>query len=190
MNGRKTLLTICLVIVIVGVFAFVGQSTSRSNSSQSSVTGQQSVKEIPEYVRYMFLFAHHHFNMKKAAELEKQGKDGSKFHSMFKHRADLSDEDALILDQVTSDCEQALAQQDAKAQAVIDAFRSRYPVGDLPAGVNLPPPPPELATMQEERNAIILRARDRLHAEFGDAKFNRFETFVKSLGSSITDTNN
>lgn len=188
MNSRKTLLTICFVIV--GVFAFVGQSNSKSNSSQPSVTGQQATKEIPEYVRYMFLFAHHHFNMKKAAELEKQGKDGSKFHSMFEHRAGLSDEEGIILDQVTSDCEQALAQQDAKAQAVIDAFRSRYPIGDLPAGVSLPPPPPELTTMQEERNAIILRARDRLHAEFGDAKFNRFDTFVKSLGDSITDTTN
>lgn len=135
---------------------------------------------LPEFVPYMFLFYQHHFNMNKAADFERQGKDGAGFRSILKKQAALSDHEASILDQVTADCERAIADQDAKAQAVITAFRMRYPVGDLQPGVTLPPPPPELATMQKERNAIILRARDRLHAAFGEQEFRRFDTFVQA----------
>jgi hypothetical protein len=94
-----------------------------------------------------------------------------------------------LLDQVTFECEEELAQQDAKAQAVIDNFRKHFPVGPLPEGVTLPPPPPELTVMQEERNAIILRARDRLRTAYGDQAFAKFDAFVKTLGVSNVQPN-
>ena len=49
-----------------------------------------------------------------------------------------------------------------------------------------PPPPPELFAMQQERNAIILQARERLHAAFGEEEFTRFDQFVqKRIGSQV-----
>jgi hypothetical protein len=173
-----------MLVVAGGAWALTPTSITKRNSNQHSVAAQQPGEETPEHVRYMFLFHQHHFNMKKAAALEQQGKDGSRVHSMFKRLAVLNDHEALIFDQVASDCEQELEQQDARAKAVIDAFRARYPVDDPQAGANLPPPPPELADMQQERNAIILRARDRLHAELGDVKYANFNAFVKSLSIS------
>ena len=128
----------------------------------------------------MVLFNHHHFNLQKADELTQHGKDDSQYRLMFKRRAELSDSEAQALDQVTRDCQQELAQQDSKAQAVIAQFRKQYPAGKLPEGVTLPPPPPELSQMQQERDAIIIRARDRLHAAFGDEEFARFDSFVQS----------
>lgn len=180
--NKNLILASCLVVA--GAILFSGQTQSKSSHITTNPTITQQVETIPEHVRYMFLFGHHRFNMKKAADLEQQGKDGSGFRSMVKRRAGLSDHEAIILDHVTTDCAEELARQDAKAKAVIDAFRERYPVGDLPVGVSLPPPPHELTTMQEERNAIILRARERLHSQLGDAAFGRFNTFVKSLGIS------
>jgi hypothetical protein len=183
MNRRKSLLTVCLLVGTLAL-AFVMQPYSKSNATQSGRTVQPTDRGIPEHVPYMFFFDQHKFNLQKAAELEKSGKDGSKFRGRFKRLAALSDEEALILDQVTSDCEQELAQQDAKAQAVIDSYRARYPAGELPEGVTLPPPPPELTVMQQERDSIILRARDRLRSMFGEQEFTRFDKFVRERGSS------
>jgi len=140
----------------------------------------QAERVIPEHVPYMFLLKHHYFNLQKADELAQQGKDDSQYRLMFKRRAGLSDAEAQAFDQITRDCNQELAQQDAKAQAVIAEFRKQYPVGKLPEGVMLPPPPPELSQLQQEHDAIILRARDRLHVAFGDEEFTRFDSFVQS----------
>jgi hypothetical protein len=182
MNRHKCLLAICLVVVAFGVLVSTKQLSSNTKNHQNvGALTQNLAANVPEFVPYMFLFAHHGYNLKKAAELEQQGKDGTRFRTMFKKRAALSDEESAILDRVTSDCEQELAQQDAKAQNIIDEYRKNYPLGLIPAGTTLSPPPPELTTLQEERNAIILRARDRLHAELGEAEFARFHAFVQSL---------
>lgn len=181
MYKNKCLLAICLFVVAFGVLVSIKQLSSKTNQQNVGAMTQNQASNVPEFVPYMFLFAHHGYNLKKAAELEQQGQDGARFRTMFKKRAALSNEESAILDQVTSDCEQELAQQDAKAQSIIDEYRKNYPVGRLPSGANLPPPPPELTALQEERNAIILRARDRLHAQLGDAEFARFHAFVQSL---------
>jgi hypothetical protein len=166
-----------IIILIAVALTLCGFTLGREGQKQ---VGNSRIVEVPEFVPYMFLFDHHYFNLKKAAELEQQGKDGHRLHSIFQRQAGLTDQQASTFDQITFDCEQALAMQDAKAQAVIAAFRLRYPVGNLPAGVTLPPPPPELTTMQQERNAIILRARDRLRTEWGEQDFTRFDAFLKS----------
>jgi hypothetical protein len=55
-------------------------------------------------------------------------------------------------------------------------------------------PPAELKTMQEERNAMYLRARDRIRATIGEEDFRRLDEFVMQHGSpgshkvNVTDT--
>ena len=84
-----------------------------------------------------------------------------------------------MLEQIASECEQEVAQMDARAKVILDAFRARYPGGRVPQGETVPAPPPELQVMQKERDAIVLRARDRLCAALGEAEFGRFDTFVQ-----------
>lgn len=177
---NKKVFILCLSAIVLGTILFAKRAPSQSNSSSAAMPVSQQTTALPEHVPYMVLFNHHHFNLQKADELARQGKDNSQYRLMFKRRAGLSDYQAQVLDQVTLDCQQEVAQQDAKAQAVIAEFRKQYPVGTLPAGVTLPPPPPELTQLQQERDAIVLRARDRLHAAFGDEEFARFDSFVQS----------
>lgn len=180
-----------MTIVLLACLATVGPAALKlglGRRVQSSAGAQSS--PIPDHVPYMFLFDHHSSNLKKASELTQQGKDGRFYSLMFKRLAALTDTEAAALDQTTIDCEAALAQQDAQAHAVIQGFRAKYPQGVLPAGQNLPPPPPELATLQQGRNAIILQARDRLHSAFGDQEFARFDAFVQSrVASRVTGGN-
>jgi hypothetical protein len=183
---NKKLFIFCLATTIGVAIVFAKRTTSQDSSSSSATPVTQQTIALPEHVPYMVLFSHHYSNLQKADELAQQGKDDNQYRLMFRRRAGLSDTQAQILDQVTRDCKQELARQDAKAQAVIAEFRKQYPVGTLPEGVTLPPPPPELTQLQQERDAIILRARDRLHAAFGDEEFARFDSFVQSrIGAAI-----
>lgn len=72
-----------------------------------------------------------------------------------------------------------VAVKDKQAKEIIAAFSAQYPDGKLPDNMELLPPPVELGVLQQERDAIILEARDRLHAALGDNEFARFDKFVK-----------
>src|SRR6266850_4641496 len=107
--------------------------------------------------------------------MQRQGKDTTALRSFFQHKANLSEFQARILDTVAAECVRQVDAQDARAQQIISAFRLRFPPGKLPKGVKLPPPPPELTQMQNERDAMILSARDRLRIALGEDEFQRFE---------------
>jgi hypothetical protein len=186
----KRLLILSLAATATGASIYF---TVRSHGQGTPLTVSPPVAQqtgsLPEYVPYMFLFDHHGSNLRKAAELEREGKDATFFHSMFKDQIGLTDEKSAVFDQVTRDCEQELAVQDAKAQVVISKFKARYPSGIVPADETIAPPPPELTTLQLERNAIILRARDRLHAALGEGEFARFDSYIRVRFASRVQTN-
>lgn len=93
--------------------------------------------------------------------------------------ANLGDEQVLALTNIAFACARQLRQQDERAGRIIAAFRARYPGGKIPPGESLPPPPAELKLLQEERNAIILRARDSLRETIGEQVFSRLDEVVK-----------
>ena len=118
--------------------------------------------------------------------MQRQGKDTTALRSFFQRKANLSEFQARILNTVAAECVRQVAVQDARAQQIISSFRLRFPPGKLPRGIKLPPPPAELQQMQEERDAMILRARDRLRVALGDDEFQRFDEFVtRQVASAI-----
>ena len=78
---------------------------------------------------------------------------------------------------------------DKKAEAVIKKFKKSYPDGVVPPGVMIPPPPTELTDLQEERNRIILRARDHIKDALGEKEFIRFDEIMKSRLTPHTKAN-
>ena|SRR5437588_4888386 len=135
---------------------------------------------MPEHVPYMFLFHHLSFLKQKAEEFEKLGKGKSILLQRFREDAGLNDAQFQQLLLVALDCERRVAEQDKKAMVIINRMKAPYPDGKLPAGEAPPPLPPELITMQQERDAIILRARDSLRRALGEQDFVRFNAFVQS----------
>lgn len=114
----------------------------------------------------------------KTKELQAQGRIGQKPYFILKREAGISEEQSVALEAIALACWQRVEQQDKKAKAIIAAFRSRFPDGRVPAD-GPPPPPPELKTMWDERNEMILRARDQLRATFGEKEFARFDNHIK-----------
>lgn len=175
MNRKRMITVFCVVVLAISAFAFTRSAAPLGKDKDQA----QQARAIPEYTVYRHLFHHHVVLKQKAQELERQGKDGKALRAFYQKQANLSDDEARAFDEVASECEQEVAQQDAKAKAIIDAGLARYPGGKIPAGEKPPEAPAELKALWEERNAIILRARDHLHAALGDQEFQRFEEFVE-----------
>ena len=130
---------------------------------------------VPEHIVYGFLFRNVARNNERNLELQAKGAVSRKYFA-FKRELGFGAEQSRVLTEIASDCEFQVRQQDKNAQFIIAEFRAKLPkTKETPA----PPPPPELKTMWEERNAIILRARDRLRAALGDETFERLDNFAK-----------
>jgi hypothetical protein len=186
MNRRQIAISFCIAALVAGAI-FLWTPAPKAALPQ---TQQQSQRiSAPPKVVYSTLF-HHVVAVKEQAEAEeRQGKDASSLRSLFRERADLSEVQAHLLNAIATDCVREVAAQDARAQVIINAFKIRFPPGRLPPGVKLPAPPPELKQMQEERDAIILRARERLRLALGEEEFQRFEGFVtRRVATAIEPT--
>jgi hypothetical protein len=173
MNKKRILTILCVLALAIGAFVV----SRHGQTAKSSATPK--APEVPDHIAYRHLFRHVAAFKKQAEENEKQGKDGSSFRAFFKHKMQLSDEQARVLNDIADDCDREVKQQDEQAKIFIDAYKAQYPGGRVPHGETPKPPPIELKAMTEERNQIILRARDRLHATLGDDEFKHFDGFVK-----------
>lgn len=187
--NKKVFLAVFLSIVVLSIGAFVfGMQTPQPTNAQSSQTQDN---RVPEHIVYrMFLRDLYTFKL-KAEESERQGnrRSSEAYRNIYRERAGWSSEQARILDDIASECEREVKEIDAKAKKIIDARRALYyPDGKVQGG-QLAPPSPELALLQEERNATILKFRERIREAFGEQEFSRLDRFLKSdIAPTITVT--
>jgi hypothetical protein len=134
---------------------------------------------VPEFVVYRQLFRHVAFLKQKADEIEKKGADGSALRGHYKQQAKLNEHEVRALEEIATACNADVEQLDRKAKKLVDEFRARHPGGRLAAGEVPPTPPAELNSLWEERNRVVLQAREGLRAAFGEQEFQRFEQHVK-----------
>ena len=183
MKKQRALVCLLAAVALTTGLAFKFQS------SEAQKQNGQTAQSIPDYEVYHQLFHHHVAMKKKAGELEKLGNDGKFLRGFYQREAKLSNEEARVFDDIASSCDEEVAKQDTKAAAIIDEALARNGEGKLAEGTSPPEPPAELKTLWDQRNAIILRARERLQFAFGAQEFERFERFVKSnVEPRITST--
>jgi hypothetical protein len=183
LNKRQVAILICTVALVIGALSL--WMPAPTAAPQQKEPQPQRIR-APKAVLYSALFHHVADVMQQADETQRQGKDASSLRAVFQEKANLSEAQARVLDTVATLCVREVAVQDARAQQIINAFKARFPPGRLPKGVKLPAPPAELKQMQEERDAMILRARDRLRVALGENEFQRFDEFVtKRVASRI-----
>ena len=177
MNKNLTRIVVCSAIVLVGLLAVGMMATPKPISLQQPVASAQS--RPPEQVLYSAFF---HFVVelqKEATDLEKEGKKGDTLRSYIQTQSGLNYEEARKLNETAGACVEQVSQQDARALIVIQKFQSQFPGSKVPAGVKLPPPPPELTELQQERDQIILAAKSQLAADLGDASFDKVAKFAE-----------
>jgi hypothetical protein len=179
MKVRKTILL--SVLVLLGAVFSMGWTTSdlQADSDQRPQIGVTKQRHVVEdYVVYGSVFHRVDRLKEKTRELQSQRRISQTPYFGMKKDASLTDEQAMALDAIAAACQKQVRDQDEKAKKIIADFQTKFPGGRVPSGGS-PPPPPELKTMWIERNSIILRFRDQLHAAFGDEAFARFDNYAK-----------
>lgn len=179
---KKKLLVISLLggVVAVGGLSFTGRTQNINPHAQPAATAQpQQIGELPEHVSYRFLFHHLRVLKEEGEKSERRGRGKSTLLLRFKEEAALNDNQFRKLQDEALECERRVAELDEKAKAIIEAAKAQFPLGIVPLGQNVPPPPPELQALQEERDSTILRSRDRLRAAFDEPSFARFHDSVQ-----------
>jgi hypothetical protein len=130
-------------------------------------------RPVPTHLPYEFLFRRIQFFVDKKMP-------DHMLSALLQKELGINADRAERLKQIALNCLEEVRQQDARAQQVVEQMKSRYPKGIIKRGQEPPPPvTPELAAMQQERNAMFLRARSSLQAVLGEREFRLFDERVK-----------
>lgn len=125
----------------------------------------------------------------QASELESEGAKGESLRGYVQTQANLTDDQARKLGEIAAACVEQISQQDARALEVIQKSQSQFPGGRIPKGSHVPPPSPELKVLQQERDQMVLAARDSLSNALGAPAFDSVEQFATHrIGLSIRPT--
>jgi hypothetical protein len=154
------------------------KAQSNQLSAGATSTPQQSQPAPPE-ATYDELFYHVNFLKKKAVEKDQHGEDSTLLHTFYKRQAKLKDKQNDALNKVAADVEREVSALDKKAENIIRQFRATVQGMRLKPGEALPDPPEELKAMEQERSAVILRARDALRTSLGEQGFAQLDSYVQ-----------
>lgn len=161
-----------------GLSALRNQQGLTQQPTQPDAAPARQDGDIPQHIIYDELFYEVAFFKGEAEKLDREGKNSSGLKSLYKKEAKLDERQNALLFEAASDCERDVEALDRRAKQIITAFRARVQAMQIGPGETPPPAPEELKTIQEERNAAVLRARDRIRESFGDEEFGRFAEFV------------
>jgi type IV secretory pathway VirB10-like protein len=152
---------------------------AQPNQQSQTAAAQPQDQTIPQDVIYDQMFRHIKELKKNADEEDSQGKDGSHFRTLYKRMAKLEDHQAAALDQIADDVDREVEKLNKRAKKIIDDVRSSHPDGKLAPGELPPSVPAELKMLSDQRRQVILQARERLRAAFGEEAFQKFDEFVQ-----------
>jgi hypothetical protein len=185
----KKVVAILFVAVVGGLAGLYLHSHAQGDQSKQKLQPARSDRPtLRQQDVYEAMFRHYGFLRQKAYEIQSVGNDGPGLRHLYKHQAKLTDQEASFLDEVATDCLSKLSDLDTRAKAVIDIARARVPKGQLREGEVPPHAPPELDSLQRQREAAVLEARERLRSVFSPTSFTRFDDFVqKSIAMNIRD---
>lgn len=176
MNRKRLLVALCTLALAAAATIALG---GRAQSGQPQQAQAEQPPDIPDHITYKHLFNHVNAFKKEAEKAEREGKDPEPFKGFFRRKAGLSDGHARDLEEVATQFEQEAGELDARARAVVREYLKQYPNGQVPYGETPAPRPPGLREMAEQRDAMVLRYRDRLRLTLGEQEFVRFHGFVK-----------
>lgn len=132
---------------------------------------------VPDHALYFFLFDHISNQDKLAAQEIAAGKNGDYIRNYYETAVGLASPDFQSLHDTALPCRAAVATLDDAATLVIKDFRAKAAAAHT-AGTPLPPIPPELTTMQQQRNATVLGCVDQLKQKMTQPGFQKLDQFI------------
>ncbi len=135
---------------------------------------------------YWHFLDYQRFLDKSADDQEKKGKNGAELREKLQRKLGFSTYQFTIVRDAAQKLDRDLKKKDAQAMVIIAAFRKKYPP-DQPLKGLLPPPPPELETLQQERDNLIEQAVVDLKAQLGPEATRKLDSFLQNeFAPSVT----
>ena len=178
MKRKLSLIALSLFVCLTAASAAIyskGSLIFRQQPKQQA----QAQSPLPRHVRYWFLALHIQALRKQADILEAKRENGDPYRHHYKLAANLSDEQEAILNAVVDDTLRDVGQLDAEAKAITDEYHAKVPGGILKQGQTPPPLPPQLKTMQAQKEQMLEAAYVRLQESLGEKEFARFDTYLR-----------
>ena len=180
-------------------FAEVGQA---SPSPTPAPRFYGNTKPMPVELAYWVLFQEIQSLKEKDAEFRSQGETSEFKSSFYAERLGLEESQFNVIDSAATECLTNLQPVDQRAREIVNEYRSAYPSGELkkktttsssinvsgfpdPVYEKLPPPPVELTQLQNQKNQIILNAKQKIKQSLGQNEFSEFDTFVQKNATKI-----
>jgi hypothetical protein len=185
MNKRRIVITLAFVGLALGAISFSQRPNTSGMGTQAQRLEADAMRlqplpprQLPEHLPYEFLFRRIQF-------LTEKKMPAARLSALLQEELGINAAQAERLERAALLCLEDVKRQDARAKVVIERIRARYPNGVIRQGQELPDDSPELKVMQQERNAMFLRARSSLQADFGDESFKRFDEKVRNKVDNV-----
>lgn len=193
---KKIITLICVVLALTVTVALSKNSETISNFFSFSSNAQTLEQEpggnlgvtsqndaatntTPDYILFDMLFHLTKALDRAAARLEAEGKSGRIWSEYFERHAGLSRQQANMLRNAADDFYREVEPTHRRAGQIIAQQRNARTNGQPPT-----PPPSELNALQQQRQAVALRHRDRLRDLVGSEVFERLRRLIENQGNN------
>lgn len=178
---RHVLISLLALIVVIPLYS---QTADQAPSTPTPHARTSTRAPLPRL--YWHFLDYQRFLDRRADELEKKGQSGTETRERLQRKLGFNTYQLTLIREAAQKMADDLKQKDAQAKVVIDEFRKKYPPNQPLTGP-LPPPPPELATLQQERENLIEQHVATLKTELGPEAAQKLDSFLqKDFAPTIT----
>jgi hypothetical protein len=170
-----------LIAFLLAVFSGFGNSAVAQPLSASIVSPDQI-----DIKAYRTLFRRDLLVHRLADEADAAHDPKPYLRKVLAYRFNLSENDNASLDRLSIAYQREIDPIHAQTLVIIGQFHARFPSGVIPRGADASPPP-ELAQLQQQEDAVALRYRDLLRTSMHEEEFQQFHAKVrKTFGGATT----
>jgi hypothetical protein len=160
-----------LIVFFLLVLSGFGNSALGQQSSSIAAPGKT------DQVAYRILFQRTLLYKKLADEAESAHQPKPHLRRILANRYALSADDNASLERMAIAYQAAIKPVHEQMMVVAKQYRGRFPFGVIPPGMDATPPP-ELAQLQQQEDAVTLLYRDLLHNSMREENFQKLNLKV------------
>jgi len=173
-----------LLCLLTGVSGFAQTATAPAAARTASIASTPPLRTL---YRHFLAFQNHLDRL--ATARERQGKDGTGLRTSYQKQLGFTDAQFSSVREAGLRLESGLLAEDAKAKPVLDAIRAQR-LSALKTSSSLPPLPPEVASLQNERDSIIDQEMARLKSELGPEAAAKLDNYLQRVFSTNVKVQN
>jgi len=173
-SGKASLAATIILLLLL----LAAPRRTRSQTAPPATTPQA----LPQRVVYGQVFKYAVLLDVQASLADQRGENGNQLRNYYQTKAGLTAAETALLKSTADSTVTALHAIDRQIHAVVVGYRAQFRKGAPP-----PPLPPELLTLQTQKDNLILNGLAAIQAGFGAARFQNLDAFVqKDIAPHIT----